>query len=603
MNRCRFFLYRKFMYDMSIANKIIVFTIVITLIPLLCMSLLYYYKMEQVVENELSSSYQQEVSQYIDNINYKFDIYQTFADNIALNRTIEELFSKQDKITIDQTIETSNLIKKEINSLILLKDIQELDSIMLYANNDKFPSDGIHIRSISLVDGHDWYRKISLEDMKKPFFYITPGRKKKIISFTAPINNFTSAILKQQMGFVKIDIDAESFFRIDSEYWNEKNKDIFIMDNNGEFIFGSNKEKLIKFKQEDDLNIIASNFGVVFTNISGKKEVVIHKPISKQGWSVVFLYYYDEMKEKLDEIMNLIILSAISLFIIIITLVLAFSRVFSNRIKELVKKMEMVKRGSLEIDTHIPGKDEIGILEHNFYDMIEKVKELIMKNYVQQLEKREAELNALQFQINPHFLYNTLESINAIATVYDCEEICDICEGLGDMFRYSINRGKSEFVLLYKELEHIDNYIQIQKIRFKNCFDVFYNVDEKIKSCKTLKFILQPIVENSIVHGFYNKKEKGYLEICAYIKDYCLFIKVLDDGCGMSEEQLKNLTDYVNGREEKLLKNYKKSIGVKNVNDRIKLTYGNQYGIEIKSKTGAGTQVIIKLPVYGYQEG
>ena len=235
--------------------------------------------------------------------------------------------------------------------------------------------------------------------------------------------------------------------------------------------------------------------------------------------------------------------------------------------------------------------------------MIDELKRLINENYIQNLEKREAELNALQSQINPHFLYNTLESINSIASVYRCQEICDISQRLGEMFRYSINIGRSEFTTLDKEIEHIRNYIFIQKIRFKDKFEVYYDIPDELRYMKTLKFILQPIVENSLYHGFEGKNTKGNLEVSACIESHNLILKIKDDGKGMTDEQLDSLNDYVSDMSVKIGNNDKRSIGIRNVNARIKLAYGDSYGIIIRSRQNIGTHVIVTLPVLGYGRG
>jgi two-component system sensor histidine kinase YesM len=157
----------------------------------------------------------------------------------------------------------------------------------------------------------------------------------------------------------------------------------------------------------------------------------------------------------------------------------------------------------------------------------------------------------------------------------------------------------SELIALQKELNHIENYIYLQQMQYDEPFEVFYDIEDGTKKCKVLKFILQPIVENAIRHGFKDRSGKGTIEISSFIENNYLFLTVQDDGKGMTEEKVKELNDYINEKQEQVLTGYKKSIGMRNVNLRIKLCCGDLYGMAVKSKENMGTQVVFKLPVYG----
>ena len=174
-----------------------------------------------------------------------------------------------------------------------------------------------------------------------------------------------------------------------------------------------------------------------------------------------------------------------------------------DSINRLISKMDRVKGGNFDIlaSDVIDGDDEVATIDRNFNDMVKMLKKLIDDNYVQKLSTREAELNALKFQINPHFLFNTLETINAMSTELGVNQIGVISQKLGEMFRYSLNVSPGELELLKNELRHVRNYVDIQKIRFDDMFDVVYEVPEEFMTCRVMRFILQPIVENAIKYG------------------------------------------------------------------------------------------------------
>jgi two-component system, sensor histidine kinase YesM len=588
---------------MKISNKIVVFILVIAVIPLFTMSFVFYNKMVQNIKKELNISYNQVAKQYIDKINYKIDIYSQLSDNICANGIIQQLFSFKQEIRSVEIINVSKKISKEIDMMIFGKIGKEIHNIMLYPYNEKFPSYSTHVGSIKSVRNEDWFEKIhSTNEYSNCFYYKIKGINKNIISFTKIIYNLNGDTFGERLGFVKIDIDAARFFNTDFVNEDNVSNDIFILDEKGNIMFSNNTIS-------DKIDSRGYDYLLSQSDKTMDEEVIsdgiaIYQGFPSNDWRAVFVFHYDKLQYKIRKIRKLVILIAAILLVVIIILSMIFSSTVSCRIRLLMNKMKEIENGKLETSQLIQGKDEIGVLDKYFNRMLGKLKDLINKNYVQQIERKEAELSALQSQINPHFLYNTLESINSIASVYGCFEICKISQRLGEMFHYSINIGRHEFVVLEEELIHIKNYIEIQKIRFDDKFEVFYNINEEIKQCKVLKFILQPIVENSVYHGFKDKRGKGCLKISANVeerrfKEGIMVLEVIDDGIGMEPEKLRYLNEYINGSDNNISSQYKKSIGVKNVNYRIKLTYGDSYGIRIKSKRNVGTQVILRLPAYG----
>lgn len=524
-------------------------------------------------------SNEQVVNQYVDSINYKLDIYLNLIESIVTNGTIQNVFANQNNIKFEDTIETSRVISKEIDTLIVLKKASEVNNIILYANDEEFPSDGSHISNVRFIKNEEWYNKMLQEKGQYySFHYVTSGLKSNIVSFVIPIIDISNsdAKLSDNLGWAKIDMYADRLF------YNTQIKgtdhDIFILDVRGNLVFGNH---LNKDEETRD--------------IDSKKAVVFRKKLNKHNWDVEYIFYHDAMAQKIKEIWIFMSASALISIVMLMIFMTGFSKLFSQRLRLLIKKIKKVEMGNFEISEVIGGKDEIGIIDKNFNRMTDEVKRLISENYIQKLEKREAELNALQVQINPHFLYNTLESINSIASVYQCQEICKISQKLGDMFRYSINIGRSEFTTLEKEIEHIQNYIYIQKVRFGERFDVYYDVPNELLQATTLKFILQPIVENSLYHGFVVLKEKGVMEVSARLEEDRLILEVRDNGSGMTAEQVENLNKSIHSNAQ-MTGNSKRSIGMRNVNARIKLAFGEEYGLVIQSKPNAGTKVTILLP-------
>jgi sensor histidine kinase YesM len=293
----------------------------------------------------------------------------------------------------------------------------------------------------------------------------------------------------------------------------------------------------------------------------------------------------------------------ISIFGILISILLLY--VFISKIYLPLTKVEMILHSSVtdEVDIKISEKELNGPLSAIFKDLellFGRIETLAIRESNAQLLKKQAEIDALQSQINPHFLYNALECIRGQALVHGVHEIDMMASSLAKLFRYSIS-NKNEFVNLSEELNKIDSYLTIQNIRFDNKFQIMKQVDSDTLDLKIPKLIVQPIVENAIKHGLEPKVSKGLLIIIAYRTKNRLIIVIQDDGLGISKSNLIQLNEILAGDKasDNLIKNHndRTSVGICNVQNRIKLLFGNEYGIAITSAEGGGTTVSYSLPI------
>ncbi len=244
-------------------------------------------------------------------------------------------------------------------------------------------------------------------------------------------------------------------------------------------------------------------------------------------------------------------------------------------------------------------------LDKKLENVFQWLKEASNREYKMQILRKEAELNELQSQINPHFLYNTLESIRGEALLEDMTEIADMTEALGFFFRYSISRKKS-VVTLEEELKNIQYYFLIQKFRFGDHIDMKIEVeDDSVKNYLLPKLTLQPIVENAIYHGLETQVEEGHVEISVGKTDQRLVLVISDDGRGIGEDELEKLNKRLHGNIDLTMQreeNLKHGIALDNVNQRIKIRFGNEYGLHVYSTLGMGTDVVVNLPLMEYIE-
>ena len=279
-------------------------------------------------------------------------------------------------------------------------------------------------------------------------------------------------------------------------------------------------------------------------------------------------------------------------------LALPLSSIISSNLTKstntLLKSMEKFQNGDFSERVEVRNQDEIGQLSHAFNKMAEDTQALIQRNYVMALKEREIELNALQAQINPHFLYNVLDSLYWEAIDAGSEEMGEDILALSELFRLLLSEGESE-IEVEKEIQLISAYLQIQRMRFAKRFSYQIDVDEKIKKYKISKLLLQPFVENAIVHGFERKQENGYVHITGTEKNGMLEFIIEDDGAGMSQEQADSLLEsgVDDGYPNLRIGHY----AIRNIKERLTLRYGTDYDLKIISTRGIGTKVYILIPV------
>jgi two-component system sensor histidine kinase YesM len=309
-------------------------------------------------------------------------------------------------------------------------------------------------------------------------------------------------------------------------------------------------------------------------------------------WRIVSLIPYDEMFHDLKQMqISTIVINTV---LILISLLLAFivSSQIVHPLKKLVSLMKLTENGDFNVKININSKDEIGTLAQSFNSMTGKINNLIHEVYIEQIRQSELELQMLQSQINPHFIYNTLESISMMATIHDDNTTSEMAANLGSILRYGINKNKTE-VTVREELDNLEKYIYLQDIRFHSVYTITIDVDPDLYSIQIIKLILQPIVENAIYHGMKDIRSNGKIMISGYkVNKNVLIFEIVDNGNGMTEILTKDLNDYINDKN-----NLFNSIGLQNVNKRIKIKYGDEYGILIQSSHESGTKVIVRLPI------
>lgn len=368
---------------------------------------------------------------------------------------------------------------------------------------------------------------------------------------------------------------------------------IYILDDKGNFIYHPQQQLLyggLKSEYVEEILSCPSQY-LIFDEGSDSMLYTLSKS-EKTGWTVVGVAYASELLRTAGQTQILYLLVAVVLLICVVVVSNTIAKGITKPIEVLKDSMALVERGEFaKAEIEVTANNELGSLNNSFNLMTERIEKLMEQNIFEQQQKRKSELLALQSQINPHFLYNTLDSIIWMAEAKKSEEVVMMTSALATLFRQSIS-NEAEQVPISVEVEYVKSYLIIQKMRYKDKLDYDIIMNPEIGSMSIIKLILQPIVENAIYHGIKYKEKKGKLTIKGDCDDRNIIFTISDDGIGMDQETLSHIFDQRASHKTN-------PVGVLNVQKRLQLYYGNNYGISFVSQEGKGTTATITIPKQG----
>ena len=452
--------------------------------------------------------------------------------------------------------------------------------------------------ALHTIEGEKWYREYK-DSLSQKVKWIIDGKEKT--SFSAR----TMPIMEQnkQKGILYLDVNYDTLF----SGFDDISRDgygLYVIDKAGNVLFEKDTfdqkagNKTGAKKDGKDQSTQNGTEGKSRLSLKKLKEKMADQEKGKRSnylivsadagvddWQVIA---YQPQKMMAREVQTLVVLILGIIAICIVTSVVAskaFSRFVVRDIKRLRDNMQAVEEGNMELMVTSDAKDEVGSLIRGFGSMLGEINRLIHEVYESKLTQRKSEMTALQAQINPHFLYNSLSLINWKALEAGQQDISKITLALSSFYRTSLNRGKN-VLTIEKEIENMKSYLEIQLCMHDNDFDVIMDIDEEILQYQTLNLLLQPLVENAIDHGIDLKEDgRGYIKIIGRKDDSNIYLTVEDNGVGIEPELLSSILEFKT-----------KGYGVRNVNQRIQLYYGEEYCLKIESKAGKGTRCTINIP-------
>ena len=553
------------------------------------------YTRTSVFEN--SSLYTQTI---IKQMNQNIDSYIDYMENISY------LVSSNEDV---QTYLFGDHVGPEVRGRILNQFETILDSRsdilnlgIISENGRMFINDGREMTNPDLdIHSQEWYMN-ALNGSQSSYLssshvqHIISGERPWVITLSRGIRNQSSGSTKKEAVFF-IDLNYSAISGLCDQNIVGNQGYAFILDAEGNIVYHPQQQQLYNELQTENIGLIMESESdtILYGKGSGEKLYTISRS-EKTGWTVVDSVRVEELLRKSNEAQSLYILVAAGLVAVALFFSKFIAKNITQPIQKLCESMEKVQEGDFSVsDIVVDSANEIGSLTTSFNVMTHRIQDLMEQNIREQEAKRKSELKALQSQINPHFLYNTLDSIIWMAEGKKNEEVVLMTASLARLLRQSIS-NEDEVVSIGQEIEYARGYLTIQKMRYKDKMEYQIDVDPSILNIPLIKLVLQPVIENAIYNGLKYKESKGFLLVRGFPKDGNAVLQVIDDGVGMDEETLEHIY-------EKHKVNYRSNgVGIYNVQKRLQLYYGNEYGITYESEVGKGTTATITIPGPGKKE-
>lgn len=576
--------YRKYIYmpfvNLSFRSKLFMVFVLVTIIPMMLLVYFSYELTKTKLTEQIYINMTNSTAQITKNLENKLDSYEHISASIYLDNRLANYLTNEYQDD-PSYLDVYNYIGNRIDTVMAA--YPDFDSAFIYSDNLSLPKDNYYIRPITPeVENTELFHKLK-QSYGNIIHLSSPQTENGPAMFTLArlLNNNSN---QYPYGMLVFQISESVIYSLMEK--EAGGKDIFIINDKG-IILSSADKQLINTSLPKLLhqNFDETPSGRFDTTYQGVKALAVYNTL-KNGWKTVSIFPYDSIIKDAKSLSQLIIKISLGFIGVALLLIYITASLFSKRIRTLIRMIRRIERGDFN-PTHEEqmGSDEIGQLHFAFEQMTTRLKSLVTEVYQKELQSKEAELDLLQAQINPHFLYNTLGSISSLAVKHQDPQIQDMVLHLAKFYRISLNKGKS-ILTINEELKLTQSYNAIQLIRFKGKLNIIYTIDQSILPYSTVKLALQPFVENAVIHALWNQDRPLNIHIKGVIENNSIVLSVIDDGMGMRRETLQSLFEEKEGR----------GYGISNVDRRIKLKFGEYYGVKVYSKLGMGTTVQIRLP-------
>ena len=558
---------RKWIKNMKYRHKLTILLVVTALVPMTVLALYAHSRQSTMVRSSDLEDMQSIIDQTKESIDSQTAVYSSLLNYLTYSPDIEEII-KEKNIDNYTAYEKYNEIADPL--LSVPKSYHDaINRIQLFARSIQVEHQYTLVPLAKMKE--EWWSSELQDDVRIQWLVNLESKEVAAVRMIYDDQVLDAAIC--------IALDYDKIFQPLTNILTEENGGM-VTDEDGRILYNKSELEDIELKKSDDRDTALEkiNQECAYTMAESKEN----------NWG----FYLYKSQRAISGSVRRLLLEEIPLMaaccLITLVLGLSFSRIFTRKIEELTRNMDKVNHGSREVTVSSDSEDEVGILINSFRRMMDEINRLIDEVYVNKIALKEYELKALQAQINPHFLYNTLSMMNWMAIRSNQMDISKVTLALSTFYRTALSKGE-DMVTVENCIRNMEAYLEIQLTMHDNNFTVEWETDPEIKNEKMPKLLLQPVVENAIEHGI-DEKEEGDKKISLSFKGVGddVVITVRDNGMGMEQEKAETLVAY-----------QAKGYGLKNVNDRIRLLYGEGYGIRIFSAPGEGTNVVMRFPKEG----
>ena len=577
----------------TLKNKLILYFSIVFILVSLCISFYYSNYTKNLLEKNIIDNTQNNLTYILSNIDKQIQQCQDLSDWLYLNRGLDKLLIRDYSDTNYNFDYDVSATYKEINGRITNSSIgRYVVSVIIEGKNKvnlKLYSEADFI-DIGKMKATPWFQKGANSEV-----FVCAGiednlAKERYNKFFIPfVRKIIFSDTRKTIGWQVIGISPDLIRNSIKDFEVPDNDMLLILDKQNKCLFSSDN-KLLGRDLSKSISIPEQNDKSFYSTVLGKKVLVVYRKSAYSNYQIVQLVDYSLIEEQRTNATKI----AFLILGITITVCCLFTIFLSSNLtkplRRIMHRMECISKGNFHVEPELEGNDEIGELGKGINQLATNINQLLLKVKNDENTKKELEFKVLQSQINPHFVYNALNSIKVMAMIQKADGIYETATALGALLKET-SKGAMSHITIEEEINLLDQYITIQKIRKKGLIQVSYSIDSELLSCKIPKFTLQPIIENSIVHGFEGKKGLGILDISAVLVEDDILIEIRDNGVGIPQDRIETILQKDKSQGERY-----SSIGLMNINERIKLTYGEKYGLSFESKYMEYSIVRILIP-------
>jgi len=556
-----------------IKTKLLLVFAALIVITVGMVSIIVYQNTVRILDSRVEQATERAMNQASSFLSYKLGNVKDVSSILYMNKELNDTLNKgRVGIPLGKQIDDYHKI---LNILRSAQNSREIYSIRLYVNSTNiYTKENSTIYSLNVIEHEEWYKDmlINLDGIycRSTYTHNYYGERgeQNIVSCVRPLlmDGYSGEVL----AVLSIDVLEDTLQEIIKQTQITSTGKVYLVDRDNKVIS----------------SIVASDIGKPLPSVNSQSHIVNIKRIDGTSWGIVAHIPKKEIYAEINRWSYELFVVLFVVVIIGVILVYAFSGGLTRRIGPLLQQIKKIESENWDSHTPVTSNDEIGVLQTHLNQMSVNIRRLIQEKYKTETEKKAAELQALHAQINPHFLYNTLDLIHWMALERDAAEISEVAVQLSSFFRISLSQGR-EFIPISDELEHVKMYLDIQNRRFGGRIQYEIHADPQAMSLKIVKLVLQPMVENAVLHGIRERLDKsGMIRItCRLQEEYACFT-VEDNGIGMSQQQMDSLN------ADLKLAGY----GIHNVKDKLRLYFGDEAFVRFESAEQEGTRVVICIP-------